>query len=321
VVAFHLEHFASTGNAHSRDPNSINQMLLGYDPHLNEGGWGLAAAELPVRTVKGNRQLSPIPGWQPMQCFARDATTVAVLLADPEIADFSAMVAHSNRTGGERGLVNDDAVAALSLVLLKEHPRHAVVIGPMYWPLILAIIAGNPGIDLFIVQPWAEGVIDDPTNDPGMISQLLANSSYRGFARILSNRAHVALDNLAASDPMAQQLDLVVVDRDAIEGDFSRTMARALDRLSPGGALVLLDVQRRIPENGLDMHVFLGRLITQGAVEDPPQGGAHQGVFTQADDEAARGAAFDAVRFGSRAVALIRKRPEGADLTLAVAAE
>jgi hypothetical protein len=321
VVAFHIEHFASTGNAHSRDPNSINTMLLKYEPHPNEAGWGLASADLPERRVSGNQQLAPMPAWEPLKYLARDINSVTALLTDQEIGDFSSMVAHSNRTGGERGAVNDDAVVAMSLVLLKEYPRNAAFIGPMHWPLILALIAGNPGIDLFIVRPWAEGVLEDPTGDPGMISQLLANSSYRGFARVLSNRAHVALDNLAASDPLAQQLDLIVIDRGAIENDFARTMARALERLSPGGALVLIDEQRRVPEGGEEMHVFLGRLMAQGALDDAPQEGAHHGVFMQADDEAERGAAYDAVRFGSLGVALIRKRPEAAQEPHALAAE
>jgi hypothetical protein len=321
VVAFHIEHFASTGNAHSRDPNSINTMLLKYDAHPNEAGWGLASADLPERRVSGNQQLTLTPAWQPLKYVARDMESVTALMADQEIGEFSSMVAHSNRTGGERGHVNDDAVVAMSLVLLKEYPRNAAFIGPMYWPLILALIAGNPGIDLFIVRPWAEGVLEDPTGDPGMISQLLANSSYRGFARVLSNRAHVALDNLAASDPLAQELDLIVVDRVAIENDFARTMARALDRLSPGGALVLIDEQRRVPEGGEDMHVFLGRLMTQGALDDAPEEGAHHGVFMQGDEEAERGAAFEAVRFGSLGVALIRKRPQDAARKLAAAAE
>jgi len=321
VVAFHIEHFASTGNAHSRDPNSINQMLLSYDTHPNEEGWGLAAADLPERRVQGSVKLSPTPEWQPLKCTARDGESVAALMNDAEISAFSSMVAHSYRTGGERGVVNDDAVVAMSLVLLKDYPRNAAFIGPMHWPTILALVDGNPGIDLFLVRPWAEGVLEDPSGDPGMISQLLARSSYRGFARVVSNRAHVALDNLAASDPLAQELDLIVVDRVAVEDDFARTMARALERLSPGGALVLIDEQRRVPDNGEEMHVFLGRLMTQGALDEAPEEGAHHGVFMQSEEEAERGAAFDSVRFGSLGVALIRKRPEGAARKLAAAAE
>ncbi len=321
VVAFHIEHFASTGNAHSRDPNSINEMLLSYDPHPNEEGWGLATADLQERRVQGAAKLASAPEWQPLNCVARDRDSVTALMGDCEIAAFSSTVAHSNRTGGERGVVNDDAVLAMSLVLLKDYPRNAAFIGPMHWPTIQVLVDGNPGIDLFLVRPWAEGVLEDETGDPGMISQLLARSSYRGFARVLSNRAHTALDNLAASDPLAQELDLVVVDRVAIENDFAPTMARALDRLSPGGAMVLIDEQRRVPDDGEEMSVFLGRLMTQGAHGEAVQQGAHHGVFVQADEEAERGAAFNAVRFGSLGVALIRKRPEGAARKLAAAAE
>lgn len=308
VFAFHIEHFASTGNAHSRDPNSINKMLLTYDAHPNDAGWGLAQQSLPERRVEGRVQLADAPRWAPMACTARSAETVSALIADREICDFSSAAAHSYRTDGERGDVNDDAVTALALVLLKDYPRNAVFVGSFYWPLFQALLEGNPGLDLFIVQPWHEGELEENQSGPGQLAQILARLSYRGFARILSQRAPEALDNLIASDPLAQEFDLVVIDRGDVEDDFAPVAARALKRLSPGGALVLIDMERRIPDSPADAETFIGRILVRG--ED--QESAHHGVYAQSHEERELGRAFSLVRFGSCGVCLIRKLPNEA---------
>lgn len=321
VVAFHIEHFASTGNAHSRDPNSINKMLLSYDVDQNAPTWGLADQTLPERTVHGNGAVDPTPRWEPLRYGASAAKHITELVRDPEMVTFTGRVANSKPSTGARKAVDDDVVVAASAILLKEYPRNVVHIGTLRWPLITMLVEGQPGIDMFLIQPWKEGDLDGTPGDPGMLSMLLANSPYRGFARILSQRAALALDNLAASDPLARDFDLVLLDRADVEADFSLVAAKVLERLAPGGALVLIDEKRRFPRTVTEGRVFLGRLLAQEAAREAPMDSAHRGVFTQAPEEPDLGAAFDVIGMGLGAVTLIRKRPATVPDAQRVAAE
>lgn len=321
VVAFHIEHFASTGNAHARDPNSINTMSLTYDPHPNGADWGLAGVSLPLKFVEGAGRVDAAPQWEPMRCIVRTERGLHEMIRDPEIEAFTSRVAHSRREGGMRDSINDDAIVAASTVLLKEYPRNVLHVGALRWPLLSMIVEGNPGADLFMIQPWKEGNLEGEPGDPGMLSMLLANSPYRGFARILSQRAPQAIDQLVASDPIAQSFDLAILDRSDVESDFAQTAARILTRLAPGGAFVLIDQKRRFPKSLEEARVFLGRLLSREAdLRLPLQAPEHHGVFVQSPQELKLGAGYDVVTLGEGAVHLVRKHRLEID-TVRVAAE
>ncbi len=318
VIAFHIEHFASTsGDASARDPNSVNRMLLRYDTHPNEDDWGLGNQQLVEKRVSGTVQLDDVPTWAPLSYKVSNNDAVSTLAAVPAIQDFTSRVAHAN-------VMEPHAIPSMTmqfllrpLVLIEEYPRNVVYVGTPRWSPLLALIEANPGIDLFLIQPWKQGYLEGREGDPGMLSMLLANNGYRGFARIVSQRAPVAIDNLAASDPMAQEFDLVVVDRADVEEDFSELMPRLLKRLASGGALVLIDENGRTPYDPENARVFLGRLLARSAIVS----GSGHSAFAQTPEETRLGEAFDVIPFGRGVVHMVRKRPH-ADLSAArIAAE
>lgn len=300
VVAFHIEHHASTGNAHARDPNSINKMLVDYNPHPNAEDWGLGSITLPEHTLKGARAVSSTPEWKPLAC--RTTTDLGPAM-NSEFCEFVSRVAHGRgREPGMAGNIGDDAVTAGAVLTQQEHARNAFYFGSLRWPLLSMIVDGNPGIDLFLINPWAEGEITDPSGDPGMLSMLLANSSYRGFARIVSGPVTEALASIERSDPLAMPIEFAIVRRTDIEADFSRVMPQILSRLAPGGAVLLIDEKKRAPRDPAAMRTFLGRLLRNG------DGGEKTRVFTQNVSEDALGEAFHTLSMATGAVHLIRAR-------------
>lgn len=326
VIAFHIEHFASKGIGHSRDPDSINAMALTYDAHPNDEGWGLATMTLQERRVAGRVRLEPAPHWNPLK-GALSADDFLALRGDPEIADLIKNVGHPHRNMGDRGRADYEAVSALTVLLLREHPRNVVHVGALYWPVLMTLLETVAGTDLFLVQPWREGVFTaEPTltgapGNPGMLAIGMTISAYRGYARILSNRAPLALDALFASDPLAQSIELAVIDRGEIEEDFARVLARIADHLAPNGAILITDEQHRLPITEEDARVFVARQLARGeAHRDVPEG-ANDGVFVQGGDEALSGAAFDVLSLGGGGACLVRKRAAEAVQPAAIAAE
>lgn len=323
VVAFHIEHFASTGNAHTRDPGSVNKMLLAYKPHPNTDDWGLAAKDLPEVIIKGEGKLSSEPHWEPMTYVLDGEKAIKKASRESEMIAFAQRIGQSQKTGvPSLDAASEEAATAAALILLNEYPRNVIHIGGPKFPVLTAIVDGNPGATIYFVQPWPEGDLEGVRGDPGMVSIALANSNYRGFARILSDRAGRAIRNLLASDTNAYPFDLAILYREDLEDDFEDAFRLTLQNLADGGALILVDTQSRFPGGAEEAQAFIGRrLAMEGQPADYEVSGVHHGVFVQRPNETELGAGFDTMSGGRKSVHIIRKRPAAKTVPTALAAE
>ncbi|MDP3675559.1 MAG: hypothetical protein Q8R44_10770 [Novosphingobium sp.] len=315
VVAFHIEHHASTGNSHQRDPNSINAMLLTYDPHPNPPDWGLRDYELAERRCSGQGRPSQTPEWSPLSYQVSVSSDVVGSVVD----DFVSWTALMHDKDAPFNQTTRDAIGIAFSFATYEFPRNAFFFGDIRLPLLTILTKLHPGIEYFFLQPWKQGDLAGTQTTPGALGSHLSANGHRGFARIVSGPAVPGMKDLIASDPHIGPIELAIVERASFDDNFELVLATVLNHLAPGGGVILVDERRRSPTDLADMRVFLGRILARG---DQKQADTYPGrVFQQAEDEAERGAAFDVATTPSGSAHLIRRRFETAKTLVRMAAE
>lgn len=315
VVAFHIEHHASTGNAHQRDPNSINAMLLTFEPHPNGPDWGMRDETLSERGCSGRVTLSADPDWGSLSYQISANTHIRGSVVDDYINWTGLM--HPAELPFDTA--TREAIGIAFVFGQHDRPLNAYFFGQVRLPVMTILTHVQPGISYYFLNPWKEGDLANARTLPATLGSHLAAHQHRGFSRLLIGPAVSGLDALAASDPHAGPIELAVFDRESFEEDFEITFNSVLQRLAPGGAIILIDSRRRAPVDSEEMKVFLGRIIGRAAL--PTAGDVMSRPFVQITDEATLGAGFDVSWSESGAAHLIRKKPTSVAAPHQIAAE
>jgi hypothetical protein len=314
VVAFHIEHHASSGSNHQRDPHSINAQTLTYERHPNGPDWGLQNVNLIEKRAKPRSKLTSKPDWGTISYRVFLSTQIVGALLDSYV-DWAALI-HATELPFDP--VTRDGMTTVASFAHFDMPRNAVYLGEVRRPMLTMLTKIVPGIDLCLIQPWAEGDVSHARTTPGALGAHLAANDFRGFARIVSGPALEGLKTLEASDAHFGLIELAILERSSFGGDFDAVLSATLARLAPGGALVLIDDSGRVLQSEPAFRTMMGRSLVRAG--RPTPGGAMVGPFVQSDDEVDRTADFDVAIAPGGAVHMIRRRPT-VDETANIAAE
>lgn len=322
VAAFHIEHHAASVTAHSRNPDSINLMQLTYDLHPSPDTWGLANLELTERVVAG------VSDWPLDDCYnapmgyaLTTAEAVEDALADSEFEPFLGEMRNRYNYGQEFDETKEDAIRAIVAIANLETPLSVYYFGEPENMLLNGVLDSAPGAEIFFIQPWPEGIVAGRPISPDMLTSHLNFSTHRGFSRVLCLPARDAIETIRKTDPNAEDIELVIVDRAALGDEFDLVFGEILDSTAEGGAIILIDEQKRAPESAELAAVYTGRYLATYRQMLSSGNTSRRSPFVQAENEAELGAAFDVAALPSGTVHVIRKRPTDAVQSTAIAAE
>ena len=223
----HMEHWPSAAARSARDASTVNPMIIRNAPVSNGPGWGLGDVEIPA--VQSRSEVMPPSG--PGCALPLTGRTAAPdWRATPEAADF----VRQCKADVESPFGSFDQLAAVAQVALTDLPRNLYWFGTVDAGVLMTLLKACPAIELFLVNPWAEGASDGLSFHPGTLAGFLARARFRGWSRIVQGDPRTALERIDRSSIGDAPIELAWIDP-AMPNDVVRELA---DRLAPGGVIL-----------------------------------------------------------------------------------
>ncbi len=245
IMAFHMEHgprrrWWYPADLPQREPNRINAMILGDELFPNRSDWGLRDHALPMRSVATSPSSTTGPPGrrvQPLQHNLLDRTAFDALMATPEVQQaVRRVVSHCKQRFGVTPQKEEKrCIAVLAGFVSSASPLNLFYYGDLVESLLLTILSEHTAIQAYFIRPWLEGDTGSQPCNPAVLSQVLEQSMYRGYARIMTGDPATALDTLASVDG----IELALVNTSRREAEGGAMTENIAGRLVPGGLAVI----------------------------------------------------------------------------------
>lgn len=310
VAAFHIEHHAINIGEHSRNPDSINVMTLTYESHPSPKNWGLKGIELEEKTISGTNDWRDAQAYNaPMGYSVSTLEALDQAISEKDFEPFFNELRCRYNASQMFDAGKEDAVRAIVSVANLESPLNVYYFGEAENMLLDAILDSAPGAEIYFIQTWPEGDVSERRISPGAMTSHLNFSNHRSFSRILTMPASKAINAIANTDPHAGNMELAIIDRETLGDEFEYAFGQILDTLTHSGAIILIDKEKRAPNQTDDAAIFVGRYL--GAYRRRTKGSSPSRLapFVQVHDEMKIGKEFDVIPMRSGSVHIIRKSP------------
>lgn len=224
----HMEHWPRAEGRYARDPSTVNPMVIRNVPATNGPDWGLGDRE--ILAVTSTSEAMPVSG--PGCGVPLSGQTASPVSHDwrpgPEAEDFV------RRIGADRELplAPIEQLAAVANVVLKDLPRNLYWFGPVNPAVLLIVLKACPAAELFLANPWPEGVSDRLMVHPGEMARFLGvRCRFRGWARIVQGEPGTALERISRSSVGESPVELAWIG----PGTPLDLVRELVGRLAPGG--------------------------------------------------------------------------------------
>lgn len=134
----------------------------------------------------------------------------------------------------------DNAIIAHAASELLE-PRRALEIGVRRGFASCAIVAGNPNVELHLMDSWRPVYSDRPNPGPVLLREQLKAAGHRGNAIFHQGNSHTLLPQLFQQNS-GMTFDLIVVDGDHTESGADADLRDVFPHVSPGGIVIFDDL-------------------------------------------------------------------------------
>jgi hypothetical protein len=248
IMAFHMEHgprrrWWNAAELPQRDPASVNTMLLGAALAPNPPHWGLRDRELPIRTIVAQRS-NPARAARvaPLEHDLVDAAAFSALAASPAVQQTVQRVAShcSQHFGVTPSEEEKRCVAVLSAFVGGASPLNVFWCGDFVESLLFAVLSEHTAIHAFFMRPWLEGDTGAQPCNPAVLSQILEQSMYRGYARIITDSSLQAFDEFQPPEG----IELAVVNTARREGEARSVLQAVAGRLARGALAIVVGPHR-----------------------------------------------------------------------------
>lgn len=206
VFGLHMEHWPRADGRYTRDPSTVNPMLVRNSPVVNHESWGLGDLDIPAGAS------------------ICDATAPAGSGCDVPLSGQTASL-----LGAEWQSLDDREVIAR--IVRTDRPRNLYWFGTIEPPVLETIVDNAPAAEVYLINPWPEGASDGLPLHPGLLAALLARRRFKGWARIVQGDMSSALDRIERSTVGNPPVELAWLGAGA-SPDVIRDL---IVRLAPGG--------------------------------------------------------------------------------------
>jgi len=250
VMAFHMEHgprrrWWSATDLPKRDPDKVNMMLVAASTKPNGPHWGLASRDLPIRRATASKNVSPHDprgaAVAPLHHKLTDRASLQAASSTAYVQDsMRRVLSHcAQMYGRESDQAEAQCLATVISFVSEASPLNFCYVGDLVESLLFGVFTEHTAIEAWLVQPWLEGESSTQPCHPGLLSQVLEQSMYRGYARILSGNAV----DMLASLPDRCGIELALVNTSRREQQTNRVVEEIVTRLGRGGIAVVYGPQ------------------------------------------------------------------------------
>lgn len=236
IFGLHMEHWPRNKRDQSKQ-SCINPILIHQKIASNPDSWGLNDYNLPIHPAVVQpltNDFAPLP----LQGRFFNKETIQADLFSTETSDFLSQILSDDIPFTE--MENLTAVA-LATFCLHEYPKNFLHVGnPKHLP-VAAVLAACPGIEIFFVTPWPQGLPETGSAHGRVLFDLMDKHKYSGYTRFITSSIETSmadLDNILKHHP---SVDLIYVYRKTLGQSFETYMPTLLQRLAPGGVLILFE--------------------------------------------------------------------------------
>lgn len=246
VMAFHMEHgprrrWWDATDLPKRDASKVNRMLVAADAAPNGPDWGLADRDLRVRRAtpshSGDLRDARGPDVAPLLHELTHGASIKAAVMAPYVRDsMQRVLKHCGRAYGVHPDKGDEQCLALLISFVSAaSPLNFVHCGSLAMHLLFGVLSEHTAIQTYLLRPWDDGDASAQPCHPGVLSQILEHSMYRGYARIMGGDPTAAL----ASLPLPGGIEFALVHTAQREGHTAAIVQGTVARLARGGALVV----------------------------------------------------------------------------------
>ena len=229
-LGLHLEHWPTTERRSARDASSVNPMRVHYSDAPNGDTWGLG--DLRLEAVLGT-------GPEPDAGTGCGVPLTGRMLA----SDGAAWSPGADAVGLLQSLGADREASGLTtngLAWLAEHaqadlPRTLYWFGDVDPGALLILLRICPAAELFMVNPWPEGVTDAHPMNPATFAHFMGSRcQFRGWSRIVTGPLSTALARIDQSSLGHGPIELAWL---GSVGDVD-VLSAVAEHLAPGGVMI-----------------------------------------------------------------------------------
>jgi hypothetical protein len=272
ICLFHLEHRAPFPDpAPNRSPRTVNPMVISQELRANDESWGLGSVTLsrrrvaprfaPTRGLSAAVELSPLTGR-----FRSEDLPVYL-----DRYDVRTIVRHClasvppNLNGALRSTV-EELVGSLAAYCCLEYPVNAFFFGHVPRHALEPVIRATLSVETYLVNLYPPGVSDNLAFHPGILSGVMEQVQFSGYASIIGGGYEDAIDRIRGARPGLGAVELAVVDQASVGPHFDALLTQLLEELAIGGAvfIILAHPGDQGEEATIELDAIKGR---------PPEGG------------------------------------------------
>jgi hypothetical protein len=250
VMAFHMEHgprrrWWSASDLPKRNASNVNRMLVTSNTSPNGPDWGLANRSFRIRRAspsgEGNACDSPGEDVLPLLHKLSDKASIRTASTTPYVRDsIQRVLNHCSRTYGIHASESEEECLALLVSYVSTvSPLNFVHFGKLAEHLLFGILTEHTAIETYLIRPWDDGDSSEQRCHPGVLSQLLEHSMYRGYARIIGGDPIEALAGLRLNGG----IEFALVHTSQRESHTPDIVESCVARLARGGAVVVYGPQ------------------------------------------------------------------------------
>ncbi|MEP7305692.1 MAG: hypothetical protein ABJA98_09255 [Acidobacteriota bacterium] len=228
LFGLHMEHWPDADGRRARDASTVNPMVIRNVAATNGPDWGLGEQMIP--TAECVSEASSAPGFG---CGVPLSGRTAQPLGEgwepgAEAADFVSRIGAE----GESPRTAFEQLATVASIVLRDLPRSFYSFGSPSPGVLLTVLKACPAAELFLVNPWPEGVSDRLLVHPGELARFLeVRCHFRGWARIVQGSPATALERISRSGVGEPLIELAWI---GLDTPLDRVRA-LVDYLAPGG--------------------------------------------------------------------------------------
>lgn len=250
VMAFHMEHgprrrWWNATDLPKRDAGKVNRMLVAGNAAPNGPDWGLANGDFRVRRATpsniGDTRDPPGQDVSPLLHKLADAAAIKAASTTTYVRDsMDRVLNHCSRTYGMHASKSDEECLALLISFVSGvSPLNFIHSGHLAGHLLFGVLSEHTAIQTYLLRPWDDGDSSEQPCHPGLLSQILEHSMYRGYARIIGGNPAEALPRL----PVPDGIEFALVHTAQREEQTTAIVEGAVARLARGGAIVVYGPQ------------------------------------------------------------------------------
>ena len=250
VMAFHMEHgprrrWWSATDLPKRDASKVNRMDVVANASPNGPDWGLANRDFPIRRATPSKigdardplgdDVAPLLHKLTNRALIKAASTT------PYVRDsIDRVLNHCNRAYGVDASESEEECLALLISFISTvSPLNFIHCGKLVEHLLFGVLTEHTAIQTYLMRPWDDGDSSEQPCHPGLLSQILEHSMYRGYARIIGGDPIEALAKL----PLPGGIEFTFVHTSQRESQTPSIVESAVARLARGGAMVIYGPQ------------------------------------------------------------------------------